>query len=166
MAKKYLEWSDTDQTNKEVEGLQTSAGAADDGKIPALNAKGEIDKTMLPNVEIKTRVAGENLNAGDYIYIDATQEARKASAAVAGNAAIGYVEDTVLAAANVDCYFDGTNGSLAGLTPGDQYFLDDTTPGTVTDTAPIGANKILQSVGWAISATEIQTNFGTPIKRA
>jgi hypothetical protein len=166
MANKYIEWSDTDQTNKEVEGLVTSSGASDSGKIPALNAKGEIDKTMLPNVEIKNLPSGENLTAGDYVYVDSSGDVRKASGAAAGNAARGYVEDNVTAPANVDVYFDGTNASLSGLTVGDQYFLDDTTPGGITNTAPVGANKIIQSVGWAISATEIPTQFGQPIKRA
>lgn len=166
MAKKYIEWNDAEQTNKEVEGLQESSGAADAGKIPALNAKGEIDKTMLPNIEIKTRLAAENLTAGQYVYIDAAEEVNIASADVGGNPTFGYVEDTVLAGASVDVYFDGTNASLSALIPGDEYFLSDVTPGAVVNTAPVGANKIIQSVGYAISPTEIQTNFSRPIKRA
>jgi hypothetical protein len=166
MADKYTTWSDADQQTLEIEATDVSSGVGNAGDIVALNSKGEIDKTMLPNVEIKNLTAAENLTAGDYIYIDGSGEVRLASAAAAGNAAIGYVEDTVLATNTVDVYFDGTNAALTGLTVGDQYFLSDTTPGGVTNTAPVGANKIIESVGWAISATEIQTNFTAPIKRA
>lgn len=166
MANKYTTWSDADQISVEVEATDVSAGAGDAGKIPALNSAGEIDKTMLPNVEIKNLPSGENLAAGDYVYIDSSGDVRKASGAAAGNAAIGFVEDSVTAPAAVDVYFDGTNSSLSALTVGDQYFLDDTTPGAITDTAPVGANKIIQSIGWAISATEIPTQFGPPLKRA
>lgn len=166
MADKYTGWDDTDQIAKEVEGLVTSAGAGDSGKIPALNASGKIDDTMLPGHEVLIMNAGENVAAGDYVYVDGSGEARLASAAVAGNAAIGYVLDTVTATNPVKVHFDAINSALSGLTVGDQYFLSDVTPGGVTNTAPVGANKIIESLGWAISATEIQTNFTAPIKRA
>lgn len=166
MADKYTTWDDVDQISKEIEATDTSAGAGNAGDIVALNSAGLIDDTMLPDREVRSVTAGEGLSAGDYVYIDGAGEARLASAASGGNAAIGYVLDTVIAAASVDVYFDGMNTGLSGLTPGDQYFLDDTTPGDVTNTAPVGSNKIIESVGWAVSATEIQTNFTAPIKRA
>lgn len=166
MADKYTTWDDVDQISKEVEATDTSAGAGNAGDIVALNSAGLIDDTMLPDREVRSVTAGEALSAGDYVYINGAGEARLASAAPAGNAAIGFVLDTVIATASVDVYFDGMNSGLAGLTTGDQYFLSDVTAGGITNTAPVGANKIIESVGWAVSATEVQTNFTAPIKRA
>jgi len=166
MANKYTTWSDADQISVEVEATDVSAGAGDAGKIPALGPDGKLSPTMLSETEVKSLPSGENLAAGDYVYVDSSGDVRKASGAAAGNAARGYVLDSVTAPAAVLVYFDGTNSALSGLTVGDQYFLDDTTPGAATNTAPVGANKIIQSVGWAISATEIPTQFGVPIKRA
>jgi len=166
MANKYVEWSDTDQTMKEVEATTVSAGAGDSGKIVALNASGEIDPTMLPVSDVKNLPSGENLTAGDFVYVDSSGDVRKASGAAAGNPSIGYVRDSVVSPANVNIYFEGVNASLAGLTTGDEYFLSDTTPGGVTNTAPVGANKIIQSIGNAISATEIVFEPARPVKRA
>jgi hypothetical protein len=89
MADKYTTWDDVDQITKEIEATDTSAGAGNAGDIVALNAKGEIDKTMLPNVEIKNLSTGETLSAGDYVYIDSAGEVRLASGASGGNPARG-----------------------------------------------------------------------------
>lgn len=52
----------------------------------------------------------------------------------------------------------GMNEYCSGLTIGSQYYLD-TTNGLMTVTKPVGAGKIVQPLGFAISAT---TLFFTP----
>lgn len=163
---KYTTFDDTDQITKEIASNNSSSGPGDANKIVSLNAAGEIDSTMIPSLEVLNLPTSETLAAGDYIYINGSGEATLASAASGGNAAIGYVKVAAVHPTTVDVYFDGLNTALSGLTVGDQYFLSDTTPGGITDTAPVGSNKIIESLGWAINATTIQTNFTAPIKRA
>lgn len=165
MAQKFNAWSDVEQDVIEIEGLQSSAGAADAGKIPALNSSGEIDPTMLPNSEVKSFVSAENLTAGDFVYINVSGEAAKADAGTTGNPCIGFVRDSVVAPAPVDVLFEGINSDLSGLTPGDEYFLDDVTAGAITNTAPVGQNKTIQSVGRAISATELVFEQNVIVKK-
>ena len=167
MPDKYIEFDDTLQSQQEVEVIDTSAGAADAGKLIGLDAGGLISPTMLPVSDVVTVTSGEALLAGDFIYIDGSGEARKASAASGGNRTIGYVKTAVGAATSVDVFFEGRNSALAGLTAGDEYFLDDVTAGAVTNTAPTTSGSFVQSVGFAISATEIVFEHGTlAIRRA
>ena len=56
----------------EVAGLVASAGAADAGKIPALDANGRIDQSMMPvgiGADTKLIVTSEALTAGDFVNI-------------------------------------------------------------------------------------------------
>ena len=53
--------------SQEQEAITTSSGAADAGKIPALNGSGLIDPTMIGTSESLTMVASETLSAGDFV---------------------------------------------------------------------------------------------------
>ncbi|WP_043767501.1 hypothetical protein [Algiphilus aromaticivorans] len=48
MADKYLRRDTSTYNITEQEAIDESAGAADAGKIPALNADGKVDPTMIP----------------------------------------------------------------------------------------------------------------------
>jgi len=55
-------------------------------------------------------------------------------------------------------YFEGTNNQVTGQTVG-RVFLSATTPGKTTSTAPTAAGHIVQRLGVAYSATEINTEI-------
>ncbi len=155
---------------QQVEGLQTSAGAGDAGKIPALNSSGKIDITMMPSgvgTPTQSMTAGETLAAGDFVYINTSDSNRiyKADADAIGKKAIGYVLAAASVAASVTVYFEGINDQLSGLTVGSDYFLS-ATAGGVTTTVPSSAGQIAQYLGTAISATAIPFKFSPPIIRA
>lgn len=140
--------------------IDSSAGAADSGKIIKLDSSGKIDLTLLPNgigedaVEI---AAFEDLAAGDFVNIFdnggsvAVRKADKSS----GRDANGFVLDAVTAPAAVKVFFEGTNSALSGLTIGARYYLD--TVGDVTTTPTTTTGDIHQYLGKAFSATELTT---------
>lgn len=151
---------------KQVEANTTSAGAADAGKIPALDASGKIDNSMMPNgVGAATQIlpASENLSNGSFVNIwsdSGTARVRLADNSN-GREADGYVLAAVTSGNNATVYpLDGTNSSLSGLTPGAKYYLG--TAGAVTatpldETSGANANKVSQYLGKAKSATELMT---------
>jgi hypothetical protein len=145
----------------EVVAIQTSAGVADAGKIPALDPSGRFDTSMMPvgiSPEVDVMPASENLAAGDLVNIwsnSGVANARKADATTAGKAAVGFVLAAVTAPANATVYRTSqSNTQLSGLTPGAKYFLS-TTAGGVSATAPSGSGNVVQSVGTAINATTL-----------
>ena len=158
----------------EILGVQSSAGAGDAGKIPALDAAGKFDLSMMPvgvGPDVATIVASEALTAGNVVNVwldGATPKVRKADATAAGKEANGFVLANVDSAANASVYFEGTITGLTGLTPGARYYLD-TTAGAIvisSGTLPSGTGKIIQPVGVAISATELSFEPGEPITLA
>lgn len=164
----------TDGKKTEEQAVQTSAGAGDADKIPRLDASGRLSTTMMPSgigADTKSIQASEDLAAGDYVNIyddSGTTRCRKAdaSAANAGKRAHGFVLAAVTSGNNATVYFEGANTQLSGLTGGETNFLSATTPGAVTATAPTTTGYILQELGVATSATEINTEIGEPIIRA
>ena len=155
----------------ELEALVTSAGAGDAGKIPALDATGKLDNSLMPvgiGADSKILPASENLAAGDLVNVwndSGTAKARKADATTAGKEANGFVLSAVTLGNNATVYFDGTDTQLSSLTPGAAYYLA-ATAGGVTDTPPSGSGNVLQRVGRALSATELTFEPGEPITLA
>ena len=142
----------------EVEGLQTSAGAGDAGKIPALDSTGRLDNSMMPvgiGADTKSITASENLAAGDFVNVHSSSGAkvRKADATTAGKEAHGFVLAAVTSGQNATVYFEGANTQVSGQTPG-AVFLQ-TTAGTAGATAPSTSGNVVQRLGVAVSATEI-----------
>ena len=111
-----------------------------------------------------TLPAAENLSAGDFVNIfddGGTIKVRKADASI-NKPAHGYVLDDVSAGSDATVYFNGFNNKLSGLIVGKYYFLSDTTPGKVTDTAPITYLK--QKLGFAISSDTINVIIEPPVE--
>lgn len=158
---------------KEKAGVASSAGEEDAGKIPALDAGGRIDLSMMPvgiGADTKNVIASEALNAGDFVNIwdnAGVANVRKADATGAGEGkkAHGFVLAAVASGAVAAIYFEGTNNQLTSLTPGASYYLS-TTPGQSVVTPPSAAGNIVQSLGMAISTTEINFEMGTPVEVA
>lgn len=158
----------------EVSALLTSAGSADAGGIPALDASGRLDTSFMPvgiGADTKAIASSEALSAGDFVNIydvTGTPTCRKASAADATKQAHGFVLNNVTSGNPATVYFEGANTGVAGLTSGLTYALSAATPGAVValSTAPSAAGNVLQVLGVATSAAEINVEIGQPIVRA
>lgn len=148
----------------EESAIQTSTGAADAGKIPALNAAGKFDESLMPpgiGADTAAIVASENIAAGDLVNIwnDAgTPKIRKADATTAGKQAHGFVAAAVTAPAAGSVYFEGSNDNVTGMTAGNVFLS--TTAGLATGTPPSAAGNVVQPVGVATSATSINFEAG------
>lgn len=149
---------------KQIFGIQASAGAADAGKIPALDSTGKIDSSMMPTgIGANTVVATttEALSAGAFVNLYDAGGAISARLAdnTNGREAWGYVN---LAYAIGDPAtvqrMNTVNGQLSGLTPGAEYWLG-TAGGFVTPAldAVADTGKLDQFLGIAISGTELAT---------
>lgn len=175
MAQKLLGIDATTKLAVEVEGIQTSAGPGDAGKFAALDSTGRFSSTMMPvgvAPDVATFPASENLTAGDFINIwddSGTWKARKAdaSASSAGKVAHGFILAAVTSGQTATVYFEGRNTQLSGLSPG-LYALSHSTPGAVIALASgtTTAGHILQILGKATSATELNVEIADPIIRA
>jgi hypothetical protein len=149
-----------------VNSKTSSAGAGDSGKLVALDGSGKIDTTMMPvGVGADTAIitASEALSAGDFVNIwnSSGAKARKADATTAGKHAMGFVLSAVSNGNPATVYFEGTNTGVTGQTPGDVFLA--TTAGTATTTAPSSSGNVVQSIGFATSATAINFQAGRPI---
>lgn len=147
----------------QVEATVTSAGAGDAGEVVALDSNGKLDVSVLPvgvGPDVAVILASENLGVGDYVNIydnTGTPNVRLADKSN-GRDAHGFVKDAVTSGNNATIYFEGANDDLSGLTIGARYYLD--TAGGVTSTPPVIASaSISQFVGYAISATTINTDI-------
>lgn len=79
---------------QENASVNSSSGAGDANKIVALNAAGQIDSTMLPEIPTFSVLASENLAAGDLINLwddTGTLKMRTADNTSATKSADGYI---------------------------------------------------------------------------
>lgn len=158
---KYLASNSTTGVPTEVAAIQTSAGAGDAGKIPAVDSTGKLDSTFMPvgiTAPTASVVSSENLAAGDLVNIynnAGTANVRKADGSTTGKEAHGFVLAAVTSPAAALVYFPGDeNTAVTSLTPGPQ-FLSAATPGKCTTTVPSTAGQTVQRVGTATSATNL-----------
>ena len=163
-AKKYLKQVSGALT--EQAATVTSAGAANDGDLVALDANGKLDNSVMPvgiGADTAQITASEALAAGDFVNVHNSTGAkvRKADATTSGKHAMGFVLAAVANGATATVYFEGTNNQVSGQTPG-EVFLQ-TTAGTAGATPPSGSGNVVQSVGFAISATAINFQAARPI---
>lgn len=150
----------------------TSAGAADAGKLVALNPSGVLDSTLLPpGIGSASQVfpTSEALAAGALVNIaDAagTPTARNANATDATKPAQGFVLAATTSPANATVYFPGQLVSgVSGLTTGAAVYLSAATSGAVTPAAPSTAGNLIQPVGSALSPTSFVFQPLLPIIR-
>jgi hypothetical protein len=161
-AKKYL--SHSSGRIQEVQATVASAGAADDGKIVALDATGKLDSTVMPvgiGADTVTVQASEALSAGDFVNIwnSGGARVRKADASVSGKEAHGFVLAAVANGANATVYLEGSNTQVTGKTVGARQYLSAATPGQSVETAPSASGNVVQLLGVATSATSISTEM-------
>ena len=152
----------------EKAAVQSSAGAGDAAKIPALDSAGRLDNSMMPiglGAETDTITASEALSAGDIvnIYASTGTKCRKADATAAGKEAMGFVLSAVSQNNPATVYRPSQlNNQLSGMTPGAKQYRN-TTAGGITETPPTGSGNVVQLLGVAKSATEMLFSPGTPI---
>lgn len=150
----------------EVAATVTSAGAGSDGDLVALDSTGRLDNSVMPvgiGADTKTIAASEALAAGDWVNVwnSTGAKVRKADATTAGKEAHGFVLAAVSSGANALVYFEGTNTQVSGQTPGPVYLQ--TTAGTGGATIPSASGNVVQNLGVALSATEVNFERGTPV---
>ncbi len=151
---------------REVEAVQVG-GAPSADKLASLDAAGRLDITMMPTglgADTAVLVASGALAAGDFINVfddGGTPSVRKADATAIGTVAHGFVLDAVADAANATVYFEGANTAVTGMVGG-QVFLS-ATAGAATATAPTTAGQVVQKLGVAVSATQINFEPATAI---
>lgn len=149
-------------TLTEVISVQTGGGG-NANKIPALDAAGLLDVSMMPSgigADTASILASEALSAGNLVNIyDSTGVAtvRKADATSPGKEANGFVLAAVTSGGMATVYFEGSNTQMTGLTAGQNFLA--TTPGGSTVTPPSASGNIVQAVGIAVSATVLNCEF-------
>lgn len=167
MADKYIAL--LNGIDQEVEGTVVGGTVTQAGDLVALDATGRLDATVLPvgiGADTASGTAAENLSAGAFVYIKTDGQIANASASSGGNPAVGFVLSAVTSGQSATVYFEGRNTSLTGLTPGERQYLSDTTPGGRTATPVVGAGKLHQFLGNAITTTSITFEGDDYILRA
>lgn len=148
-----------------VTGVSTSAGVTDANKLVATNSSGKLDSTLMPagiGVSTITAVASEAISAGDFVNLynnASTLTVRKADNSN-GREANGFVLNAIANAASGTVILTGQNTSLSTLIIGNTYYLG--TGGGVTTTAPSAVNSIIQTLGKAISTTNLIFEYDEP----
>lgn len=155
--------------NSFLVAVNSSAGAGDAAKLPLLDANGRLDNTMMPvgiGADTASIVTSENLTAGNLVNIydnAGTPTARKADATTTGKEAHGFVLAGTTSPAAATVYFEGRITGLTSLTPGARQYLN-TTAGGLTSTAPSTTGNVVQCVGTAVTATELNFEPQEPIE--
>ena len=156
---------------KEEAALVVSAGAGSDGRIPALDAAGKLDLTVMPagiGANTVAVLASEALAANDLVNIynnTGVANVRKADAATEGKEANGFVKSAFAGAATATVYTSGNHiTGLTGLTTGRVYLS--ATAGLITGTPPASSGNVVQCIGTAIGATTVAFEPEEPITLA
>lgn len=153
----------------EIAATVTSSGSGNDGDLVALDASGRLDNSVMPvgiGADTKSITASEALAAGDWVNVwnSSGAKVRKADATTAGKEAHGFVLAAVSNGATALVYFEGTNTQVSGQTPGNVFLQ--TTAGTGGATIPSASGNVVQNLGIAVSATEVNFERGTPVTLA
>ena len=141
----------------------TSAGAGDSGKLPQLDSSGRIDTSVLPvgvGPDSKSFTTTEVIAAGAWVNIW-NSSGVKVRNADASNGRQAHCFTILGAGSGASCvvYFEGANTAVSSKTVGATQFLSSTTPGASTETAPSTAGQIIQVLGVATAATEINAEI-------
>ena len=163
---KYLEGR-TDGRRGEKVSTQVSSGVPNAGEIPALDANGKLDQSLMPaGVAPDTTVldASEALAAGDYLNMWDDTGTMKLRLADNSNdrRAHGFTKEAVALGNPVIMFRETTNSFRTGQTVGTRQYLG--TLGQSTESTPTGS-VILQYLGTAHSATEINIELSDEIVR-
>lgn len=155
----------------EIAATQVGGSTTYADQIPALDAQGKLDSSMMPaglSVVTVSATASESIAAGDFVnlYLNAgVLTVRKAdnSGSTGWKQAHGFALAGIANAASGTIYMLGSgNNQRTGLTIGAPYYLS--TAGGVTATVPTTATTNIQYLGIAINTTTIATVVSPPIE--
>jgi hypothetical protein len=170
MADKYL--ARIAGKSRQKTPVTASTGAADAGKIIALDSAGKLPISMLPDgvgADLNLATASESLSAGAFVNLFSNSGVFSARLAdhTNGRSADGFVLEAVAASAQATVYQLGeVNSGLSGLIVGADYYLG-TAGGTIN--TPLdgeddnNAGYVDQYLGKAKSATELVTVYDDPV---
>jgi len=151
-----------------VNSVASSAGAGDAAKVVALDSAGRIDSTMMPvgiGADSATITASETIGAGKFVNIHNSTGAKVRLADCSnGREAHGFSILGASSAAACVVYFEGRNTAVSSKTPGATQFLS--TTGDSVETAPTTTGHLVQRIGVAVIATEIDFEKNVPITLA
>lgn len=120
----------------------------------------------ISEVDIDTRVNGNGstITANKAVYINSSGEFDLAKADGGTTApAYGFTTASVASGASGSLQTDGLLTGFSGLTAGSKYYVDASTAGAITATAPTTAGQYVCGVGRAVSSTELQIDISDPI---
>ena len=144
-----------------INGTTTSAGSGDVGKFPQLDSSGRLDSTVMPvgiGADSKSVTTTEIIAAGAWVNLY-NSSGLKARNADASNGRKAHCFTILGAGSGASCvvYFEGANTAVSSKTPGATQWLS--TTGTSVETAPTTSGYILQKLGVATGATEINAEI-------
>lgn len=142
------------------------------GEIAQLQAGDDLNVPFSGTINIsQTNDEAAPIVIGTPVYNDAADGVKKAKANAAGTSKVlGLVAQTSITNAvagdiGIDGVltattgqWDAVTGQVGGLTFGSPYYLDPTTAGMLTVTAPTTAGQYVAAVGIAISTTEMKVS--------
>lgn len=148
-------------------GIQSSAGIADAGRVLVSNTNGYLDQTLLPDT--RQIIASQSLPAGSFVNVwsnSGTANVRLASALGFSYVTHGFVLNSYNSGDVATVYFSGSNNAITGATPGNIFIS--TTPGGFSSVSPdpsdsANSGKIIQKIGIATSSTNINFVVLNPI---
>ncbi len=152
----------------DASGLKLSGDATTPGnsKYYGTNSGGTKGYFDLPSGTGETYTAGENIAAGDLVYLNSSGQLMKADANTIGKEAIGFCQAAIASAASGLMYRNqGQITGLTGLVAGSLYVLSNTTTGGVLlgTGITLGAADFFQTVGRATSTTVLQFRAGQTV---
>ena len=171
MAEKFLIRDAATGEPAEKQATQISTGLNSAGEIPALRPDGKLDESLLPETvggNVRALAAAEALQPQDLVYIgnnNGSPGIFRATGAVGGHPASGFVKKSASAGETVNVYFEGIVAAQSNLEVGETVFLAENLGGS-TQTPLQGEGKLSQVVGEAISNSEYSFEAGVRIKLA
>jgi len=164
----FLQKDLTTKRTKMVTSVQ-EGGEASANRIASLDGSGKFPISMMPSgigAETKVLPASEALSSGDLLNIfddTGTTKVRKADG-TSYKPADGFTLAAVESGANATVYLDGVNTGVTSLTGGTEYYLSKTAGGVTTDVSGYTTGNIVQFVGKATAAGELNFERGEPIE--
>lgn len=141
-------------------------------------AAGDVLDVQLNEVDFITANNGElaAVVIGMPVYVSAADEVKKALAdAIGTSEVVGLVVDVTVEPddpariltdgrlAATTAQWDAVTGDVGGLTAGSIYYLDPTTAGNLTTTAPTSDTEVVARIGKALSTTILEISINQPI---
>jgi hypothetical protein len=141
-----------------------------DGQIEQLQAGDTLDAAQGGGTQVVlTNDESGSIVIGTPVYADAADGVKKAKAnALSTSGVIGLVADASISAAGTGAIqldgiftattgqWDTVTGGSGGLTFNTRYYLDPSTAGKITSTAPTTVAQVVMPIGIAISTTEMK----------